>query len=247
MKLMKKISIVGFGKFGRVLYKLLKDDFAITLYSKNKIKKDASFTSVTSITTSIEEVYQSDAIFYAVPIESFEKVIAAHKKYFQSWHLLIDVLSVKLHPSKIFKKSLKKSGAQAILTHPMFGPDSSSDGFQGLSIMMNQFMADEKNYQFWKNFFIKKKLQVTELSAAKHDQLAANSQALTHLMGRLLEAYEFKPTPIDTATAKKLLEVKELVANDSWELFASLQTYNPYAKKMRDKVGHAYEKLCRQL
>ncbi len=113
--------------------------------------------------------------------------------------------------------------------------------------MMDQFMADEKNYQFWKRFFIKKKLKVTEITASKHDQLAANSQALTHLIGRLLEAYEFKPTPIDTAMVKKLLEVKELVANDSWELFSSLQTYNPYAKKMRDKVGREYEKLCRKI
>ena len=51
-------------------------------------------------------------------------------------------------------KFLKNSDVQAMLTHPMFGPDSSRDGFQEQLIVMDQFMADEKNYQFWKSFFI---------------------------------------------------------------------------------------------
>jgi len=49
-------------------------------------------------------------IFFAVPIESFDKqVIKEHKKYFQNRdHLLIDVLSVR-NPAKIFKTiTLKK-------------------------------------------------------------------------------------------------------------------------------------------
>ena len=79
---MQKISIVGYGRFGKVLYKLLKDDFVITLYDKSKITKDSGLADSTTIAKDIREIYENDVIFYAVPIESFEKIISSHRKYF---------------------------------------------------------------------------------------------------------------------------------------------------------------------
>lgn len=244
---MKQISIVGFGRFGRTLYRLLKEDFAITLYNRSKIEKDIEFTSATTITSELEEVYKSDVIFYAVPIESFEKVIASHRKYFRDRHLLIDVLSVKMHPEKIFTTYLKGSKTQAMLTHPMFGPDSSREGFVGLPMIIDQFMADNSNFNFWKNLFASKKLNVLEMSARDHDRLAANSQGLTHFIGRLLEAYGLEPTSIDSLGTKKLLEVKGQTCNDTWQLFTNLQHYNPYTKRMRIKLGDKHDELYNKL
>ena len=39
----------------------------------------------------------------------------------------------------------------------------------------------------------------------------------------------------------------EQTCNDSWELFTSLQNYNPYTKKMRIKLGKAYDRLYNKL
>lgn len=244
---MKQISIVGLGRFGKVLYRLLKDDFAVTLYDRRKIKDDTEFTPPTIIVSKISEVYKSDVIFYAVPIESFADVMAAHRKYFKKHHLLIDVLSVKMHPSKVFTKYLKSIQTQAILTHPMFGPDSSKEGFAGLPIIMDQFMADKASYDFWKDFFTSKKLRVVEMSAKEHDKLAANSQGLAHFIGRLLDAYGLRPTSIDSLGTKKLLEVKDQTCNDTWQLFTNLQHYNPYTRKMRIKLGSKYDELYNKL
>lgn len=244
---MKRVSIVGFGRFGKVLYRLLKDDFAITLYNRSKIERDTEFTAATVIASEISDVYKSDVIFYAVPIESFEKVIASHRKYFQDHHLLIDVLSVKMLPEKIFTKYLKGSKTQAMLTHPMFGPDSSREGFEGLPMIIDQCMTDKPNFDFWKNVFGSKKLKVIEMSAREHDKLAASSQGLTHFIGRLLEAYGLKQTPIDSLGTKKLLEVKDQTCNDTWQLFTNLQHYNPYTKRMRIKLGDEYDELYSKL
>ena len=115
---MKKVSIVGFGRFGKTLYRLIRDDFIITLYDINIISHEG-LTKSTIIAKSLKEIYSSEIIFYCVPISSFEDVISKHKKYFQNYHILIDVLSVKMHPAKIFKKYL--TNTQALLTHPMFG------------------------------------------------------------------------------------------------------------------------------
>lgn len=228
---MKTVSIVGFGRFGHVLYRLLKDDFKIIIGNRNNIS----------------EIYQSDTIFYAVPISSFEEVIASHKKYFQDHHVLIDVLSVKEYPATVFKKHLRNMKTQAILTHPMFGPDSSKNGFKELPMIMNQFTSDNEHYNFWKNFFISKELNIIELSPQEHDKLAANSQGVTHFIGRLLKEINFKSTPIDSLGSKKLLEVVEQTCNDTWELFLNLQNYNRFTKSMRLRLGKAYDELYNKL
>src|SRR3989338_7362881 len=79
---MQKISIVGYGRFGKVLYKLLKDDFVITLYDKSKITKDSGLADSTTIAKDIREIYEKIIIFYAFQIELFKKIISSHRKYF---------------------------------------------------------------------------------------------------------------------------------------------------------------------
>jgi len=228
---MKKVAIVGFGRFGKTLKSLLEKDFELTIINKNN-KAD---------------IVNSDVIFYCIPISSFESVIKSHKKYFKDSHLLIDVLSVKMHPKKVFNKYLKGLKTQALLTHPMFGPDSSKNGFFGLPIILDKFKTDDKNFTFWKNFFIRKGLKVVEMSAQEHDKLAANSQGVTHFIGRLLDELKFAPTSIDTLGAKKLQEVMEQTCNDTWQLFSDLQNYNPNTKSMRIKLGRTYDLLYNQL
>ncbi len=246
---MKTVGIIGFGRFGQTLYRLLKDDFSLVLFDKSAL----AFTGValnkeTRVVGSPEEVYQqAETIFLCVPIESFESIVRLHKKCFREQHLLIDVLSVKMYAEKVLRKYLRGTKTQAILTHPMFGPDSSKNGFVDLPVVMDQFLASPANYRFWKDYFLKKELRVVEMAAKEHDKLAANSQGLTHFVGRLLEEYDFASTEIDTLGAKKLLEVKDQTCNDTWQLFLNLQNYNPYTKSMRLKLGRSYDRLFDRL
>lgn len=230
---MKKVSIVGFGRFGQTLKRLIQDDFEVKTFDKDQ--KD------------LAKIYESEIIFFAVPISSFEKVISQHKKYFKDRHLLIDVLSVKVYPGNVFKRHLKNLKTQALLTHPMFGPDSSKDGFENLPIILDKFMASEQTYQEWKQYFESKKLKVIEMTTSEHDKMAASSQGLTHFIGRLLDAYGFQKTPIDSLGTRKLLEVVEQTCHDSWQLFNDLQHFNPYTKNMRIKLGDTYDKLYNKL
>ncbi|MEK9169804.1 MAG: prephenate dehydrogenase/arogenate dehydrogenase family protein [Patescibacteria group bacterium] len=227
----KTIAIVGLGRFGKILKELLENDFKLIIIGRNNPS----------------DIVAADVIFYCVPISAFESVIKSHKKYFKDDNLLIDVLSVKMHPKKIFEKHLQGLKTQALLTHPMFGPDSSMNGFSGLPLIMDKFKADEENYNFWKDYFTNKGLKIIEMTAQKHDQLAANSQGLTHFIGRLLEKFDLKPTEIDSLGTKKLQEVMEQTCNDTWQLFSDLQNYNPYTKSMRLKLGRGFDLLYNQL
>jgi len=244
---MKQVSIVGFGRFGKVLYKLMKDDFVITIYDKDrKAYKKTKLNKEDKIVKKIKDIYESQVIFYAVPIVFFEKVIKEHKKYFKN-HLLIDVLSVKEHPEEIFNKYLKSTEARALLTHPLFGPDSSQRGFSGLPMVIDKLTSSEKEYKFWKEYFFKKGIKVVELSAEDHDRMAASSQGIAHFIGRLLSEMNLQSTPIDTLGARKLHEIMEQTCHDTWQLFLNLQNYNRYTKKMRTQFGKAYDKLHNNL
>lgn len=229
---MNKIAIVGFGRFGKTLLRLLKADFTVGVFHHD---------------SNPNEIFKfAKTIFYCVPIDSFEGIIKKHKAHIDN-HLLVDVLSVKEYPKKIFAKHLKKTNGRSLLTHPLFGPDSSKDGFIGLPIVLDKNTATEGEYEFWKTYFAKKRLRVVEISATKHDRLAAHSQGLTHFIGRLLELMKIHSSPIDTQGAKKLFEIMQQTCNDSWQLFENLQTYNPYTKKMRIQLGIAYDKLYEKL
>ena len=245
---MKRVSIIGFGRFGKTLYKLLRDDFEILIYDRGDLNTDSiNLSSNTTISSSLTDVYNSELIFFCIPISAFESVIKKHKKYFNINNILIDVLSVKTYPKNIFLKYLKKTEYQALLTHPMFGPNSSKNGFVGLPIVLDKFRTNTKNYEFLKKYFLSKKLNVYEISTDEHDRLAAQSQGLTHFIGRLLQDLKFKKTPFDSLGTKKLHEVTEQTVNDTWQLFSDLQTYNPYTKRMRYQLGKSYHKLFNQL
>jgi prephenate dehydrogenase len=79
----KKVTIIGFGRFGQTLYELIKDDFEITIYQRNK-KEENKFP----ITDDLKKAYQSEVIFFAVPIQTFEEVIKEHKQFFKPDHIL---------------------------------------------------------------------------------------------------------------------------------------------------------------
>jgi len=243
----RQISIIGLGRFGKTLYRLIEDDFSTLLYDIDKrAYKGIELNQNARIAKNLKEVYSSNVIFYCVPISSFEEVIRDHKKYFKN-HILIDVLSVKSHPEKIFKKYLRNTKTKAILTHPMFGPDSSKKGFSNLPLVMSNFSVSSQNYRFWKNYFREKDLRIIELTPNEHDKLAANSQGVTHFIGRLLDEFGLEKTSIDTLGAKKLQEIIEQTCNDTWELFMNLQNFNPYTKSMRLKLGRAYDRLYNKL
>lgn len=40
---MKKVSIIGFGRFGKVLYQLIKDDFDLSIFDHNQNESSQSW------------------------------------------------------------------------------------------------------------------------------------------------------------------------------------------------------------
>ncbi len=222
-----RVGIIGYGRFGKVLNELLKKEFEIKIYDE-KIKKDP-----------LELVLSANDIFIAVPIRDFEAVIKTLAPKIHKNTTVIDVCSVKLHPVRVMEKYLSATTG-IIATHPLFGPDSIHEK-NHLKIMMHDVRDTQGRYAFWKNFFFKKDFSIIEMTPDEHDRNAAQSQTLTHFIGRSLQKINAKSTPIDTLGFEKLLSVMAQTCNDSTELFEDMLTYNPYSAKT---IAAFVEEVC---
>jgi prephenate dehydrogenase len=242
-----RIAIIGYGRFGRLLADILKDDFEVCVHGRRDIGREVA-DNVRAV--SLDEALSCETIFYAVPISRFEEVLRSHLPFLRDSSkpkVLIDVLSVKLYPKKVFEELLP-AHIHAMLTHPMFGPDSvRAMGLAGLPMVLDRFTLPVETYDFWKNYFSAKKLRIIEMPADQHDRLAAYSQGVAHFIGRILEEMKMTETSIDTLGAKKLLEIKEQTCHDSWELFTDLQVKNPYTVEMRVQLGDALDNVYSKL
>lgn len=68
----------------------------------------------------------------------------------------------------------------------MFGPDSFTDKSGSKKTLVIDSKDKGDKYQFWLEYFRAKDFMVLPMSADEHDRLAAQSQGVTHFIGRIL-------------------------------------------------------------
>ena len=237
---MNSIGIIGFGRFGKVLANILQRGFAIKAYDP---KPTGPFPGVQFL--DLDVVLNEKVIFIAVPIRHFESVIIDISTKIKQETTLIDVCSVKNYPVNIMMKILPDH-VGIIATHPMFGPDSYISN-RNLKMMINNTRDLHDQYSFWKRFFSDQGIQIIEMTPDQHDRLAAKTQGVTHFLGRMLKEFGIKKTSIDTQGFRDLLDLVGQTCNDTWELYADLQLYNPYTEDMVEKLKASTTKLDNQL
>ncbi len=237
---MNSVGIIGFGRFGKVLANILQKGFPIKVYDP---KSQSPFSGVEFV--SLDKVLEEKVIFIAVPINKFDATIEKISPLLRENTTVVDVCSVKIHPAKVMLSKLPVS-VGIIATHPMFGPDSFLSNNR-LKMMMNNTRDTQNQFKFWKRFFRDQGMQIIEISPEEHDRLAANTQGVTHFLGRMLKEFGIKKTMIDTQGFRDLLDLVEQTCHDSWELYSDLQRYNPFTQDMIKKLIGSTETLHKQL
>ncbi len=134
-------GVVGLGRFGRLWASMLQGDFELRVYDSDPAQcAEAERSGL--MPASLRETLASEAVFYCVPISAFESTLQEHLPLFAELggtRTLIDVLSVKMHPREVFERHLPTS-YQALLTHPLFGPDSvAATGMMGQTIVVDGY------------------------------------------------------------------------------------------------------------
>jgi len=224
------IGIIGYGRFGQLAARHLSKDYQVIVCGRKTI--DNSRLPVNVFAGSLEEVCDQRIVIPCVPISSFQATLKNISSLIRSDALVVDVCSVKTYPVQWMEVELP--GSVAILgTHPMFGPDSASDGIEGMKIAVCRVRMNDSLFIKIVDYLRSTGLTVIETTPEEHDQQIAVSLALTHLIGRSLSAIEAGQLTIDTEGYKRLLHILDVVEHDTWQLFVDMHKYNPYAKDVR--------------
>ena len=237
---MNSVGIIGFGRFGKILSNILQKGFAIKVYDIQSL----SYNNGVQFTT-LESVLQEKVIFIAVPIRHFESLINNISGELKNNTTIIDVCSVKKYTSDVMKNILPEE-IGIISSHPMFGPDSYLSN-KKLKMMMHSTRDIHNQYDFWKKFFSDQNIKILEMTPDMHDRLAAKTQGVTHFLGRTFKEFGIQKTNLDTQGFRDLIDLVEQTCNDTWELYADLQTYNPYTEEMINNLKNSVNFLEKQL
>ncbi|KAF6133909.1 hypothetical protein GIB67_040673 [Kingdonia uniflora] len=249
-----KIGIIGFGNFGQFLAKAFKQQGHDVLatsrsdYSEYCQKHDIGFFR------HIDDLCeaQPDIVLLCSSILSTENVVREipfHK--LKSDTIFADALSVKQFPRDLFLEVLPPEFG-ILCTHPMFGPDSGKDGWDGLRFVYNEVRIAENNIQREKcaqflSIFENEGCQMIQMSCEEHDRYAAGSQFVTHTVGRILSHLELESTPINTKGYESLLQLTENTVSDSFDLYYGLFVYNVNATEQIENLGRAFDTVKQKL
>ena len=237
----KQIGILGYGRFGRVLCDLLKDDFQVLVYDRQEDLVPESLRST------VEAVASRDILLICVPILTLDSAAASIAPHVPAHTTVMDVCSVKLYARQVLERYFPKN--PVLPAHPMFGPDSVSkaNGARGLPfILCPTDQTPAHCVDFWKTYLKGKGLKVFCMTCDQHDRHTAYSLGLTFLTSRILEPI-LDIRDDDSENGKRLRSVVDVCCHDTAELFEGLLSRNPYATQMRRRFREQLDAIETQL
>lgn len=237
---MNKVGIIGLGRFGTFWASVLAQEYQVFGYTRTKPENPPCEL------VDLDYLCTLPVIYLCVPMRTMPEILDRIAPLLSTRTLVVDTCSVKIEPVRWMLEKLPKS-VDIMATHPMFGPESAKEGLSGLPLMIYPVRMAQAVYDEWSLFFRKHGIMVVEITPQEHDQQAAMSQALTHMIGKTLNAMGIDENPIGTLWYRKLLAICKQVEKDSPELFNDMQKLNPYAIKMREQFKTAWDTECRTL
>jgi prephenate dehydrogenase len=227
-----KISIIGFGNFGKFAVKHLKERAEVVVTDVTDKTKEAKEIGVRFV--SLDEACKSEIVIIAVPMENLESTLRNVKDKLQEKTLVLDVCSLKMFSSKLMKDILGDR-FELIGTHPLFGPQSAPSSIEGMRIALCNVNARDETFDKVAGFCLDLGLNVIETTPEEHDKQMAVSQALTHFIGQICKNMGVRRVELSTKTFDDLMNIVDVIKNDTPALFNNMQKMNPFAIGARDE------------
>ena len=240
----KTAGIIGFGRFGQLAGKYLREDLNVYVYDKIHKSNEIEKSGLTG--SSLEDVCKKDIIILSMPISSLEDVLLEIKDYLREDSVIIDVCSVKEMPCNLMKKYLPPS-VHILGTHPLFGPDSARTTLKNRKIVLCPVRITEERLNCVRKFLERKELKIIEMTPESHDEQISYSLILTHFIGRAMIDMKLGPQEIETLGYQRLLKILSTVRNDTWELFQDMNKYNNYSSQVREKLMNSLMNIDRKV
>jgi prephenate dehydrogenase len=237
------LGLVGFGQFGQLAARLLKDHFEIVVTDVAPAA-EATARAAGVAFGGLEEAAGCEIVVVAAPVAAMRGLFAAIAPHVRPGALVVDVGSVKVLPAQWMRELLPEH-ADIVATHPLFGPQSARTGLQGLRFVVCPIRGDrhERVAAFGRSLG----LTVTVATPEEHDREMAYVQALTHLIGRSLVNIGIPDEQLKTPSYQHLLELCGLIGADTFELFTAIQTQNPFAPQVAQAFVDQAQALLKQV
>jgi prephenate dehydrogenase len=239
---MKSAGIIGFGRFGQLTAKHLSKHFDVKVFSRTNREADAEKLGVKF--APFEDCVGSDIVILSVPIKDLEGVLDQAVPYLREDALVLDVCSVKEEPVRLMEQ-LVPEHCRCFGTHPLFGPDSASNGLEGKKIVLCPVRNADIIHV--KTFLEGIGLDVMVTTPEEHDRQMAISLALNHLLGRTLIRMGIDRVELSTMIHDNLMAIVDIVGNDTVELFQDMQTRNRFAEEIRKKLIEELKRIDSEL
>ncbi|MEQ8221372.1 MAG: prephenate dehydrogenase [Candidatus Eremiobacterota bacterium] len=236
----KTAGIIGFGRFGQLAGKYLRDGLNVYVY--DRVDRSNEIEKLGLCKSSLEEACKKDIIILSMPISSLEGVLLDIRDYVREDSIIMDVCSVKEIPCNLMKKYLPSS-VHILGTHPLFGPDSARTTLKNRKIVLCPVRITEEKLDCVKSFLEGKELKIIEMTPEDHDEQISYSLVLTHFIGRAMIDMKLGEQEIETLGYQRLLKILSTVRNDTWELFQDMNKYNNYASQVRDKFINSLKNI----
>ncbi|KAJ7976710.1 Arogenate dehydrogenase [Quillaja saponaria] len=249
-----KIAIIGFGNFGQFLAKaFVRQGHTVLAHSRSDHSDTARKMGVWFYPNADDlcEEHPEVILLCASIISAQQVLVSLPLQRLKRSTLIVDVLSVKEFPKNLLLEVLP-SDFDVICSHPMFGPESAKQDWNGRYFVYDKVRIGNEESRIARcekflNIFAKEGCRMVEMSCADHDIYAAESQFITHTIGRVLEMLMLESTPINTKGYETLLDLVENTAGDSFDLYYGLFMYNKNSLEMLERLDLAFEALRKQL
>jgi prephenate dehydrogenase len=186
----------------------------------------------------------------SVSIKSFEtvlqKLVQEIEQITDYRPLVVDVLSVKEYPIQLMTKHLSTK-CDVLATHPMFGPDSCPTSNWSDQPLVYSKIRIQDITRFNSFMYPLQECNLIEMEGSVHDQCASSSQFIAHLVGNIMGELDLGECPIDTATYKSLLRIRDLIKRDSKDLFQGLYCFNQFSQASLDKFQSSVAHIVSEL
>ncbi len=252
----KKILIVGYGIFGKLMADILSKKFQVYIHNRSDIKKiDIKFggnrQNIKILQRNNEKKIQKDKfpmfdyVIFGVPVQFLKESVSELKEFISKKSVILDVSSVKMYPLEILKKNFSQN--QIIGTHPMFGVPSIEKKLDNLKVVISNISGSKSEVENIKKYIESIGFGVFEISAKEHDKRMAKVQALTHFVGEGLKAFNLIDDELKTYSYRIMYSLHIDTALNTKELFETIQKFNPYAKDIRKKLINELIKIDKNL
>lgn len=225
------MGIVGFGRFGRFAASHLRNYFDLSAFDRDDRLAEAQEIGVRI--EPLQKVAKSSIVLLCVPISQIRSVLMEIVPHLVENSLVVDTCSVKGYPV-CQMETILPSHVEILGTHPLFGPDSAARGLQGKKIVLCPIRILDLSPV--KSFLNRLGLNVLISSPQNHDRLMASTQVIVQFLGRAFLEIGLTRQDMATPGYETLINILDVVQNDTWELFRDLQTFNRFAKEMREKL-----------